>query len=276
MTVLSLNGKPAHTIDDSNWRDVVPDSDFRLKDNRGNEFYTGCLPLEEWDISRMATVPFEASGIILWDEKELKERIEDMWAAQASLMHLNYKRDSLYQNRGTCWIHGTCTAAAQLIEASGLPYRVPSPMSVAYHCYSNYGVNGGYPSLGVEKFQEYGAVRTEMWGENERRDSLNGTTMEDRKHHTLPEIVEAGGGEEGFHKTMCGIAQGHPAGWSFRWWSHYVCGCWGRVDNGELCGGLRNTWSNSGYGDKGFGLLKGSRKYPSWSCIFLRVGQSPG
>jgi K+/H+ antiporter YhaU regulatory subunit KhtT len=50
--------------------------------------------------------------LVLYDEKEVAERLEDMWAAKASLMNLGYQYDSLYQNRGTCWIHGTCGAAS--------------------------------------------------------------------------------------------------------------------------------------------------------------------
>lgn len=263
-------------IASSNYRDYVPDSDFQLKDNQGNEFFTGCLPIDEWGPAAMRTVPFEASGIIEYDEKEIKERLEDMWAAEASLMHIMYETDSLYQNAGTCWAHGTSGATSAVIKAAGLPYRVPSPMSIAYNCYSNYGVRGGYPSLGVDKFQEFGAVRTELWGENERKDSLNASTKADRKHQWLEEVVETGSGSAGFWKCMSAICQGHPVGLSYSWWSHYVYGCWGRVVGSEVQIGIRNSWSNSGYGDKGFGLLGGSRKNPSWSCVFLRMRQSPG
>lgn len=276
MTVLSLNGQPAHIIDDSNYSDYVADADYRLKDNEGNEFFTGCLPVEDWDAARMKTVPFEASGIVVYDEQEIKERLEDMWAAQASLMHAGYQYDSLHQNAGTCWIHGTCGAASLMLAADGLPYRVPSPMSVAFHCYRNYGVRGGYPSLGVDKFQEFGAVHTGLWGENDRRDNLDPATSGNRKHQWLEEVVETGSGEVGFWKCMSAICQGHPVGLSYSWWSHYVYGCWGRVDGREVQIGIRNSWGNSGYGDKGFGLLAGRRKYPSWSCVFLRMRQSPG
>lgn len=276
MTILSLNGLPAHEITDDNYRDYVPDSDYRLKDNQGNEFFTGCLPVEEWDAARMMTKPFEASGIVEYDEQEIAERLEDMWAAQASLMHIGYQFDALYQNAGTCWVHCAAGAASLMIASAGLPYRVPSPMSIAYHCYSNWGVNGGYPSLAVEKFQEYGAVRTELWGENERVKSLNERTKDDRKHQWLEEVVETGSGEQGFIRVMSAACQGHPSIVSYSWWRHAVYCCWGRYDNREVKLGIRNSWSNNGYGDKGFGLLSGSRKYPTWSCILLRMRQSPG
>jgi hypothetical protein len=275
--ILSLNGLPAHQIGDDNWRDYVPDNEYRVKDNQGNEHFTGCLPVEDWDVASMATRPFESTGIVLYDEREIKERLEDMWRAKASLMHLGYQFDSLNQSRGTCWIHGTCGAAALMFAQANLPYRVPSPASVAYHCYTNFGVNGGYPTLGVQKFQQHGAAHVGLWPENgHNRNMDTAATRANRPFQWLEEVVETGSGEAGFWRTMSAICQGFPVGWSFSWWRHYVYGCWGRVENGEVKGGLRNSWGNNGYGDKGFGLLSGSRKYPSWSCVFLRMRQSPG
>jgi hypothetical protein len=274
--ILGLNGQPILQIDDSNYRDFVPDGSGLLRDRHGNEFWTGCLPIGEWAPARMTTVPFEASGIVQYDEKEVKERLESMWAAKSSLMHLTYKYDSLYQSHGTCWVHGACVAASMLLAKANLPYRVPSPASVAYHCYTNFGVRGGYPSLAVEKFQEHGAANTDLWPENgHSRRYDDPQTRADRKHNWLEEVVILGGGEEGFWRGMSAICQGIPIGCSYSWWSHYVCGCWGRVENGEVKSGHRNTWGN-GYGDKGFALLAGRRKYPSWSCAFLRMRQSPG
>lgn len=279
MTVLSLNGQPAHQIDDHNWHDYVPGDDFRVKDSHGNEQFTGCLPVDEWDSARMRTIPFEASGIVEYDEQEIRERLEDLWRSESSLMNVGYEYDSLRQTAGTCWIHGTMGATSLMLGMQGGPgnYRVPSPMSVAYHCYNNYGVRGGYPSLGVDKYQEYGACTVDYWPENSTRDS-NDTeeSRENRKYQWLEEVIETGSGEIGFWRCMSAICQGFPVGLSYSWWRHYVYGCWGRVDNGEVKMGIRNSWGNSGYGDRGFGLLAGRRKYPSWSCVFLRMRQSPG
>ena len=277
MTILSINGQPAHQIDDSNWGEFVPDKNYLVTDSIGNQFFTGCLPIEEWDASTMTTIPFEASGIVLYDPKEIGERLEEMWAASASLMHLAYQFDSLHQTRGTCWIHGTCGAARLLLAKANVPHRIPSPASVAYHCYTNFGVNGGYPSLGVDKFQQHGASTTATWPENgHNRSHDTAASRAERQHNWLEEVVLLGSGESGFWKSMSAICQGFPVGMSFSWWKHYVKACWGRLDNREVKLGIRNTWGNNGYGDKGFGLLAGTRKYPQWSCAFLRMRQSPG
>ena len=276
--ILSINGQPAHVLDDSNYRDYLPDDDFRVKDAQGREFYTGLAPPDVGEAEPlMATVRWEDSGLIYFSEQEIKEHLEEMWRQKSSLMHLTYHTDSLDQNAGTCWIHGTCGAARCKIIAANLPDRIPSPMSVAYHCYSNYGVNGGYPSLGVQKFQEHGAATTELWPENGRNRRYDTEqSRANREHQWLEEIVETGSGREGFWRAMSAICQGHPVGLSYSWWRHYVYGCWGRDDRGEVKIGIRNSWGNNGYGDKGFGLLAGSRKYPSWSCVFLRMRQTPG
>jgi hypothetical protein len=277
MTVLSLNGLPCHEINEDNWRGYVPDANYRLTDDHGNEYFTGCLPVDEWDAARMTTMPFESSGIMLYNEREIGERLEAMWSAKASLMHLDYQFNSLHQNKGTCWIHGTCGAARLLLAKANVPHRIPSPASVAAHCYTNFGVNGGYPSLGVDKFQQHGAATTATWPENgHNRTHDNAASRAERPHNWLEEVVILGSGEQGFWRCMSAICQGFPVGLSYSWWRHYVYGCWGRLDGREVKIGIRNSWGNNGYGDKGFGLLSGSRKYPSWSCAFLRMRQSPG
>lgn len=282
MTAISINGQPAHEINDDNYRDYVPDSDYRVKDNRGNEFYTGCLPIDEWDSARMKTKQFEASGIVEYDEQELRERLEDMWAAKSSLMHLMYDYDCLHQSNGTCWIHGSCQCAMiKMVQAgytkeNGL-YRIPSPMSVAYHCYNNYGVRGGSPTLGVEKFQEYGACTIDYWPENSTRDSNDTPESKANRVHQAPEeVVELGSGEQGMIRTLSAVCQGIPCGNSFSWWHHYISVPWGRYDRGQLKPGVWNSWGPSGYGDRGFGLLAGSKRFPRYSVAFLRVRQSPG
>lgn len=282
MTILSLNGQPAHEINDGNYRDYVPDRDYRLKDNKGNEFFTGCLPVSEWDAARMSTIPFEASGIVEYDEQELAERLEAMWAAKASLMHLMYEYDCLRQSQGTCWIHGTCQCSMTKFVQMGYTkknglYRISSPMSVASECYSNFGVRGGYPSLGIEKFQEHGACTIDFWPENatDRRYETR-ESRANRKHQVPEEVVELGSGEQGLHRTLCSVVQGFPCGNSFNWWSHYLEVCWGRYDGGQLKPGVWNSWGPSGYGDRGFGLLAGSRRFPSYAVAFLRMRQSPG
>lgn len=277
MSVLSINGRPAHVIDDTNWRDYVPDENEVVVGPDGEKFFCGLKPPTMGDVLPMRAVPWEASGLVFYDEKEIKERLEDMWAAKASLMHRVYHTDALKQSAGTCWIHGTCQAGMMMFVSANLPYRTLSPLSVAYHCYSNFGVRGGYPATGIAKLQEFGASTVETWPENAASAKYDtAESKAERVHNWLEEVVELGSGEEAFWKSMSAICQGKPCGWSFNWWRHYVCGCWGRVENGEVCGGLRNSWGNSGYGDKGFGLLKGSRKYPSGAYAFLRMRQSVG
>lgn len=273
MAILGINGQPIETIGDDNYGDYLD-----VRTDEGYEAY-GCLPPGDDDMMcSLRAVPWEASGLVVYDEKELGERLEAMWAAQASIMHRVYHTDCLKQTRGTCWIHGTCQAAMQLLEMSNLPYRDISPASVAYHCYSNFGVNGGYPAKGVAEFQDNGACDLANWPENGFSRSYDtAASKANRVHQWLEEVVILdGGGEERFIKLLSAHVQGKPGGASFNWWNHYVCSCWGRLDGRELKLGIRNSWGNSGYGDKGFGLLAGSRKHPSWACVFLRMRQSVG
>ena len=282
MTAISLNGLPAHEINDSNWSDYVPDANFRLTDNKGNKFFTGCIPISTWNAATMKTVPFAASGIIEYDEKELAERLEAMWAAQASLMHMMYKYDCLNQSNGTCWIHGSCQCSMVNFVQMGYTkenglYRIPSPMSVAYHCYNNYGVRGGYPTLGIEKYQEHGACTIDYWPENSTRDSYDTAESKANRIHQIPEeVVELGSGEQGMIRSLSAVCQGIPCGNSFNWWSHYLPVTWGRYDGGQLKPGVWNTWGPNGYGDRGHGLLAGSRRLPSYAVAILRMRQSAG
>lgn len=276
MSILSINQQPPLVIGDDNYRDFIPDAEGRIKTPDGDQF-CGLLPPGEDDMMTcLRVMPWENSGLVVYDEQELKERLEDMWAAEASIMHRVYHTDALKQSRGTCWIHGTCQACMQLVEMSNLPYRALSPASVAYHCYNNFGVNGGYPAKGVEAFQERGCSTVKTWPENGHSKKYDTTESQaERVHNWLEEVVLVGSGEEAFIKLLSAHCQGKPGGASYSWWRHYVCTCYGRHDK-ELMIGLRNSWGNGGYGDKGFGLLSGKRKYPTWGCVFMRMRQSPG
>ena len=275
MSIISINNKPPLVINDTNYSDFVPDDDGRIRTADGDQF-CGLLPPSEDDMMTcLRVMPWENSGLVVYDEQELKERLEDMWAAESSIMHRVYHTDALRQTRGTCWIHGTCQAAMQLVEMANLPYRTLSPASVAYHCYNNFGVNGGYPAKGVEMFQQHGCSTIKTWPENGHSGRYDtDDSKEERTHNWLEEVVLVGSGEEAFIKLLSAHVQGKPGGASFSWWRHYVGTCYGRYDK-ELLLGLRNSWGNSGYGDKGFGLLAGRKKYPQWGCVFMRMRQSP-
>ncbi len=276
-TVLSINEQPALIIDDNNWRDFIPDADHVVHTRDGDQ-YCGLNPPGEEDLQTVMTVmPWENSGLVEYDDRELRERLESMWAAQASIMHRVYRTDALRQTRGTCWIHGTIQAAMMMIDMAGLPYRTLSPASVAAHCYRNFGVNGGYPALGVQKFQEHGAATVQTWPENahDRRHD-NAASRATREHNWLSEVIITGSGERGFRRLLSAHCQGLPGGASFSWWRHYVASCYGRWTGRELGLGIRNSWGNNGYGDRGFGLLVGTRKYPQWSCVLRRMRHSTG
>ncbi len=275
--ILSVNGQPPLVIDDHNFRDFVPDGDGVVHTNHGDEFCGLRDPIEPQDFQCvMRVMDWQNSGLVEYDDQELAERLEDMWAAEASIMHRVYHTDSLRQTRGTCWIHGTIQAGMMLLEMAGLPYRTLSPASVAYHCYRNFGVNGGYPSLGVQKFQEQGASTIRTWPENGFANRYNtGESRAERIHNWLEEIVLVGSGEQALRRLLSAHCQGKPGGASFRWWRHYVASTHGRWNGRELQLGIRNSWGNNGYGDKGFGLLAGNRRLPQWGCVFMRMRQSP-
>lgn len=274
---ISINGKPSLVINDRNWQAYVPNDEGRVVTGDGDQF-CGLLPPGNDDLMTCVRVtPWEASGLVVYDEQELGERLEDMWAAEASIMHRVYHTNALRQTRGTCWIHGTCQSCMMLLEMANLPYRELSPASVAYHCYRNFGVNGGYPAKGVEMFQQHGCATVKTWPENGHNSGYNTPASKaEREHNMLEEIVLVGSGEEAFIKLLSAHCQGKPGGASFSWWRHYVSSNYGRLVGRELQLGIRNSWGNNGYGDKGFGLLAGSRKYPQWGCVFMRMRQSPG
>lgn len=272
MSELLFNNRPIEIIGDNNYlrylNRAAPD---------GASLYGLAMPGPDDIMCQLRVVPQEASGLAVYDEKELGERLEDMWAAEATIMHRTYHVSSLHQNRGTCWIHGTCQAMGMLQIMANIPYRPLSPASVACHCYSNFGVNGGYPAKGVSVLQEKGACPISLWPENGfSRKYDTPESQASREFNWLEEVVIfSGGAEERLMRCLSAHVQGKPTGQSFDWWSHYVCGCWGRYKNGRLMNGIRNTWGDDGFGDKGFGLLEGSRMYPSWACAFLRVRQTP-
>jgi len=272
--ILSINGKPPLVIDDSNYKLYVPDENNRLPD--GSVRFTGCMPPDKKAVglSAIKIVPWEESKIELYDDQELKERLEDLWAAEASIMHTAYDIDALRQTAGTCWIHGTCQAAMLLLRLMNVPDARVSPASVAYNCYDNYGQNGGWPHEGVVAFQKHGACSIDAWPENGFNDRYDTPDSQaNRIHYWLEEAVDTGSGAIATRRQLSGFCQGVPGGCTWAQWNHYTATGYGRNDNSRLRIGIWNSWGPNGWGDRGWGLVGWD---PAESYLFPRMRQSPG
>jgi hypothetical protein len=63
--------------------------------------------------------------------------------------------------------------------------------------------------------------------------------------------------------------------WDFNWWGHSVGGIrLVKVEAGSYGRKIRNSWTDS-WGDRGFGILRGSKAVPDGAIAVRVTGISP-
>jgi hypothetical protein len=168
-----------------------------------------------------------------------------------------------------CWCNGGTQAASTFRRMMGLPFVHFSAASVGAIA-SGYRIRGGYGGETLEVLSDLGAVDVKMWGNNAVSRSLDTPeSQENRKHHIVTEFVEC----ETWDETATCAVLNLPMSCDYNWWSHVVMGCEILPNENEDLR-IRNSWSES-WGDKnkhgkgGFGILRGSRRIPSY-CFAVR------
>jgi hypothetical protein len=73
------------------------------------------------------------------------------------------------------------------------------------------------------------------------------------------------GHEDMWWETMTALLEGLPVYPGFDWWGHSVMGGKLVIVEREICLEIENSWTPT-WGDRGYGVLRGSHKIPSKSC----------
>ena len=76
-------------------------------------------------------------------------------------------------------------------------------------------------------------------------------------------------GKERWPMTVTALLSGYPVYVGYDWWRHALIVVGLTLVGSEVCLVLRNSWG-SNYGDDGYFVLKGNKKYPSYGCFAPR------
>lgn len=210
--------------------------------------------------------------IDLIPESEWSDRIKEMERTKSRLSDIRRTSGpngsyipSLDQNgQGYCWAYSTTAGVMMTRAVAGLPYVRLS----AHHpacIIKNYRDEGGWGALSCDFIREHGVASVEFWPEKSRSRSNDTPAMrENAKLHRI---------NEGFwdlqasiydrtltwRQQMTLLLMRIPVVCDYNWWGHSVIGLDPvEVERGSFGIRILNSWTD-GWGDKGEGVLRGSK-----------------
>lgn len=223
--------------------------------------YRGCPPMEA-----IQDLPLIA-------ESEMDERAKEMEEKKTRLSDIILASNggqgfpSLDQNgQGYCWAYSTVGCVMAVRAVMNQPHVRLSAHAVAYTI-KNGRDEGGWGALSMEFIQEKGVPSVKHWAEK----SMNGRqyntpeTWENAKLHRITEgwvDLQASVYDRNLTKQqlatclLCRI----PVVVDFNWWGHSVHAV-DLVSWNPFRIRIRNSWADS-WGERGFGVLEGSKAVP--------------
>ncbi len=154
-----------------------------------------------------------------------------------------------------CWINApTFCCMVTRLQETGQAIRL-SPASVGAPI-KNFRNQGGWGSQGLDYMRKNGINLQGDWPANAINRSYY--TEENRQKAKANIVLEYYYLKNWQEMASC-ILAGIPVGAGYNWWSHEVTGMDILKGSHDLI--IADSWSTS-YGDRGYGVLKGSRKYP--------------
>lgn len=208
---------------------------------------------------------------------EWSDRIREQEAKKMRLSDLRGSIPSLDQGQvGYCWAHSTTHTIIALRAANGQPYVPLSAYAVAATIKKGRD-EGGWCGLSAQFAREKGVPSQALWPQGDRN-YRNYDKPEVWSNAALHQITEdwvdlahdVYDQNLTFDQVATCLLSGIPCAVDFNWWSHSVCA----LDLVEVSAGsfglrIWNSWSDS-WGDRGMGVLQGSKAIPD-GAIATRV-----
>lgn len=222
------------------------------------------------------------SEMEVYPEGELYDRAKLAWDNNQTLYHLWQIADNgklpknLYQNgHGLCWSHSTTNGVMVARAFAGMPYVDLSAYMVA--CLANgYRDQGGWCGQSAKQIFDGGVCEQKFWPQQSFSRSNDTPEMREnaKKYRIQEEWRDLTRPIHGQRMTWVQLAtallNGQPAACDFSWWGHSVCAlALVPQKNGDLDLMILNSWG-SNWGDRGFGVLSGSKKIPN-GAISIRT-----
>ncbi len=267
----SWNGIPV--IDDSTPNDVV----FDPKHARGAEPRDYAIqPMEMFASADM--IPLKPKST--WsDEIKVLDREE----AQVDHVILRARAKGrwadLYQNPyNFCWSHSVAHAIQASREISNAFPRALSAFGLVHLADANraYGNRGGWCGLAAEAARTRGIPTQHTYPQGQVKRELSQAILDDAKNNVVTEdFVDLQKPVWFQNLTFEAVASclltGRPCAVDFNWWAHSVCAVkLVEVEAGSFGILILNSWGLN-WGDKGRGILRGSRAIPDGAIAINTV-----
>ncbi len=207
------------------------------------------------------SAPAIDEGLLLSDD-ELIARIKEKDERKSWIRDICRAQNvPILDQNGTnfCWNFGVCGATMAYRAISGYPLVLLSPASAACQI-KNFRNEGGWGMEAVEFAVDNGWCRQELWPQASiDRRYLTPEAKQDALTNRINNFWDV---RANLKFVLSLVVRDIPVAVAFNWWSHLVFASFGAYLGGGAFGlGITNSWSED-WGDRGTGLLTGSRAMP--------------
>lgn len=221
------------------------------------------------------------SEIKLIPRSEWSDRIKEQAAQKARLSDVRGDIPALDQNgQGFCWAYSTTGCVQLLRAANNQPYVRLSAHAIGCKV-KNFRDEGGWAGLSAKFHKEYGCPSIEKWAEKSMsRSNDTPQTWENAALHKVTEdwidlTRDVYDQNLSFDQVGTCLLLGIPCATDFNHWSHSVCAMdLVEVEPGSFGLLILNSWTNN-WGDRGMGILRGSKAIPDGAVALRVTGASP-
>lgn len=161
-------------------------------------------------------------------------------------------------NTNYCWINAPVYTieVTRLLQNQSMVILSPASAGAPIKNFRNVG---GWGKEGLEHLAEHGAVPQNLWPANAiDRKYYTPENIEIAKDYRVLEWIEAQPRNK--KQLVSLLLRNIPVAVGYNWWRHEVTAVDVQWKDGEVVLVIRNSWGN--WGDRGYGILQGSRMLP--------------